>query len=308
MSDLLAFELAIGESNPGAVIEGASVGYKWFDCRRLEPLFPFGHGLSYSRFDLSNLGASVDDKRLSIRFAVRNAGDRASKYVAQVYVSPIGGAAAIGWEAPKHLCGFKKVSLQPGERVDVSLSIEPRTLAVYDDVGKSWLIEDGDYDIALSTDSRNAVAHTKVHTSRQILPEHPQNLEKTMTCQAQCFAARWMVRRADDLAMLMKLRVYLVDDEALALERLTRLLEASGRVEIIGKAIEPEEAIAALASDLPDVCFLDIQMPRFNGFEVLARLPRQPIVVFTTAHDRYALDAFAVNSVDYLLKPIEPQH
>jgi two-component system, LytTR family, response regulator len=106
--------------------------------------------------------------------------------------------------------------------------------------------------------------------------------------------------------MFMKLRVYLVDDEALALERLTRLLEASGRVEIIGRTTEPEEAVAALTSDPPDVCFLDIQMPRSNGFEVLARLPRQPIVVFTTAYDRYALEAFAVNSVDYLLKPIEP--
>jgi len=106
----------------------------------------------------------------------------------------------------------------------------------------------------------------------------------------------------------MKLRVYLVDDEALALERLSRLLEANGRAEIIGKTTEPEEAVAALTSDLPDVCFLDIQMPRFNGFEVLARLPRQPIVVFTTAYDRYALEAFGVNSVDYLLKPIEPEH
>lgn len=53
------------------------------------------------------------------------------------------------------------------------------------------------------------------------------------------------------------------------------------------------------------MCFLDIQMPRLNGFEVLARVPRQPIVVFTTAYDQYALDAFAVNSVDYLLKPVE---
>lgn len=108
--------------------------------------------------------------------------------------------------------------------------------------------------------------------------------------------------------MLMKLRVYLVDDESLALDRLTRMLAASGRVEIIGKTTEPEEAVIALTADLPDVCFLDIQMPGYNGFEVLARLPRQPIVVFTTAYDQYALDAFAVNSVDYLLKPIEPEH
>lgn len=106
----------------------------------------------------------------------------------------------------------------------------------------------------------------------------------------------------------MSLRAYLVDDEPLALERLARMLAATGRVEIIGQTTEPEEAVAALASDLPDVCFLDVQMPGCNGFEVLARLPRQPVVVFTTAYDRYALDAFAVNSVDYLLKPIEAAH
>jgi two-component system LytT family response regulator len=104
----------------------------------------------------------------------------------------------------------------------------------------------------------------------------------------------------------MKLRAYLVDDEALALERMARLLEETGRVQVVGSTTEPEEAIAALASTPPDVCFLDIQMPRLNGFEVLARLPVQPVVIFTTAYDQYALKAFAVNSIDYLLKPVEP--
>jgi beta-glucosidase len=84
-------------------------------------------------------------------------------------VSPLGGAAAIGWEAPKRLCGFKKASLQPGESAAVNLSIEPRILAVYDDAARSWVIEEGDYELSLSTDSRNAVAHTKVHISRQVL-------------------------------------------------------------------------------------------------------------------------------------------
>lgn len=105
----------------------------------------------------------------------------------------------------------------------------------------------------------------------------------------------------------MKLRAYLVDDEPLALARLRRLLERTGRVEVTGSTTEPEKAIAALTEDPPDVCFLDIQMPRLNGFEVLARLPSQPIIVFTTAYDQYALEAFGVNSVDYLLKPIEPE-
>jgi two-component system LytT family response regulator len=105
----------------------------------------------------------------------------------------------------------------------------------------------------------------------------------------------------------MKLRAYLVDDEPLALERLRRLLEHTGRVEVTGSTTEPEKAVAELTANPPDLCFLDIQMPRLNGFEVLARLPVQPIVIFTTAFDQYALKAFGVNSVDYLLKPVEPE-
>jgi two-component system LytT family response regulator len=105
----------------------------------------------------------------------------------------------------------------------------------------------------------------------------------------------------------MKLRAYLVDDEPLALERLRRLLERTGCVEVTGSTTVPEEAVAALTADPPDMCFLDIQMPRLDGFEVLARLPSQPIVIFTTAYDQYALKAFGVNSVDYLLKPVEPE-
>ena len=105
----------------------------------------------------------------------------------------------------------------------------------------------------------------------------------------------------------MKLRVYLVDDEPLALERLRRLLQNTGRVEVTGFTTKPEEAVAALTRNPPDVCFLDIQMPRLDGFEVLARLPRQPIVVFTTAYNQYALAAFGENAVDYLLKPVGPK-
>ena len=105
----------------------------------------------------------------------------------------------------------------------------------------------------------------------------------------------------------MKLRAYLVDDEPLALERLRRLLHQTGRVEIVGSTTVPEDAVAALSGDPLDVCFLDIHMPRLSGFDVLGRLSHQPIVIFTTAYDQYALRAFGVNSVDYLLKPIEPE-
>jgi two-component system, LytTR family, response regulator len=100
------------------------------------------------------------------------------------------------------------------------------------------------------------------------------------------------------------LTAYLVDDEPLALARLSRLLKQTGLVEVAGSATESEAAVTALTRDPTDLCFLDIHMPRLNGFEVLQRLPRQPIVIFTTAHDQYALQAFAANAVDYLLKPI----
>jgi two-component system LytT family response regulator len=102
------------------------------------------------------------------------------------------------------------------------------------------------------------------------------------------------------------MRAYLVDDERLAVERLTRLLNGTGRVTIAGSSTDPDVALAFLRATPVDVVFLDIQMPGLTGFELIERLDRDVTVVFTTAYDHYALDAFAVNSVDYLLKPIEP--
>lgn len=101
------------------------------------------------------------------------------------------------------------------------------------------------------------------------------------------------------------MRAFLVDDEPLALERLKRLLEATTGIEVVGAETDPVVAVAAIQAAQPDVLFLDIQMPELSGFDVLARLAIQPLVVFTTAYDEFALRAFEVNSIDYLLKPIE---
>ncbi len=103
----------------------------------------------------------------------------------------------------------------------------------------------------------------------------------------------------------MDMRAFLVDDEALALKRLQRMLAAGKRVQIVGTNTDPVEAVPAILEAKPDILFLDIEMPGMTGFEMLAHLQPQPWVVFTTAYDRYALEAFGVNSVDYLLKPIE---
>src|SRR3984885_3430420 len=104
------------------------------------------------------------------------------------------------------------------------------------------------------------------------------------------------------------MRAFLVDDEALAVKRLQRMLAVTKRVQIIGVSTDPVEAVPAILDAKPDILFLDIEMPGMSGFEMLAHLQPQPWVVFTTAYDRYALEAFGVNSVDYLLKPIEAAH
>jgi two-component system LytT family response regulator len=101
------------------------------------------------------------------------------------------------------------------------------------------------------------------------------------------------------------MRAFLVDDEALALKRLQRMLAATKRVQVMGTSTDPVEALPAILDAKPDILFLDIEMPGMTGFEMLSHLQPQPWVVFTTAYDRYALEAFGVNSVDYLLKPIE---
>ncbi len=104
------------------------------------------------------------------------------------------------------------------------------------------------------------------------------------------------------------LRAYLVDDEPLAIERLSRLLSKFPELTIVGSATDPAQALRELQGSSGksiDVLFLDIQMPGMSGFELLTRLHEQPCVVFTTAFDQYALRAFEVNSIDYLLKPVD---
>jgi two-component system LytT family response regulator len=104
--------------------------------------------------------------------------------------------------------------------------------------------------------------------------------------------------------MTALLRAFLIDDEPLALKRLARLLEATGRVEIVGRATDPAKGLAQLADEPADVVFLDIQMPGLTGLQVAQRLPPKAMAVFTTAYDQHAVAAFEVNAVDYLLKPI----
>ena len=101
-------------------------------------------------------------------------------------------------------------------------------------------------------------------------------------------------------------RVMIVDDEPWARALLRRLLSAEPDMEIVAEAGDGREALALLRKDPPDLLFLDIQMPEMNGFEVVAALPPEmlPRIIFVTAYDQYALQAFEVHALDYLLKPV----
>jgi two-component system LytT family response regulator len=102
------------------------------------------------------------------------------------------------------------------------------------------------------------------------------------------------------------MKALIIDDERLARLELRRLLGEHPEVEIVGEARGGEEALALIAKLGPDAIFLDIQMPGMSGFDLLERLEDLPQVIFTTAYDEYALKAFEVNVLDYLLKPVAP--
>jgi two-component system, LytTR family, response regulator len=103
----------------------------------------------------------------------------------------------------------------------------------------------------------------------------------------------------------MKTRVLIVDDEAPARARLRHFLQDEPDFEIAGECANGRQAIEAIRRDKPDLVFLDVQMPRLSGFDVCEAVPRMPMVIFVTAFDQYALKAFEVHAIDYLLKPFD---
>ena len=149
-ADLVRAEAAAA-SNPGAgdaggiqpfavdYPEGSDVGYRWYERQDLTPLFPFGHGLTYTRFDYANLSATEIDGKLTVAVDVTNTGDRAGTDVPQLYV------AREGSERPSRLAGWARLTLQPGETRRVTITAEPRVLADYDTALPGWRITGGNW-------------------------------------------------------------------------------------------------------------------------------------------------------------------
>jgi beta-glucosidase len=151
--------------------EGAAVGYKWFDAKGYEPLFAFGHGLSYTTFAFSKLAATASAGSIAVNFLVRNTGTRMGMGVPQVYV---GGD---GWEASQRLAGWQKVALAPGATTTLTLTVDPRVIAMFDVTTNTWKISAGTYRVMLGSSARQIDETVTVQLPAMTLPAgwHPQN-------------------------------------------------------------------------------------------------------------------------------------
>ncbi len=150
LSDLPAMRNYPGKDGVVRYEEGLNVGYRFFDRGIAKPLYPFGFGLSYTRFDYSDLSVRRQGERVAVRFRLRNAGPRPGKEAAQVYVLPPKGTK----DRPvKELKGFAKVSLKPGEATLVSVSLDRRSFERWDTKGGGWVLDPGIYTIRVGGSS-----------------------------------------------------------------------------------------------------------------------------------------------------------
>ena len=164
LADSPAHALDAYPGKNGTVVykEGLLVGYRWFNTKNIEPLFPFGHGLSYTQFKYSDLnlvpGPEASGLPVTVEFELANTGSRAGAEVAQVYVQE----ASPSLPRPlKELKGFKKVLLQPGEKQKVSVILDRNAFAHYDPDKKGWVADKGDYKILVGGSSRDLLLDGK---------------------------------------------------------------------------------------------------------------------------------------------------
>ncbi len=141
------------------------MGYKWFDREGHEPLFPFGHGLSYTRFSLDHLVATREGDGIIAMVEVTNEGDRAGAEVVQLYVS------GQGWDAPRRLGGFAKVELAPGETKRAEIHVDPRLLATWFAGRPGWTHPAGAYTVSVGHSSRELAQSVIVELPPSFLPQ-----------------------------------------------------------------------------------------------------------------------------------------
>jgi beta-glucosidase len=152
---------ALGNYGPVRVNydEGVFIGYRWHDARDIAPLFPFGHGLGYTSFEIGSPELVGEELRLgrpvTVRVAVANTGKRAGAEVVQLYV---GDKVASVPRPPRELKGFRKVLLAPGETRELEFVLKPRDFAFWDEAASGWRVEPGEFVIQAGASSRSLSA------------------------------------------------------------------------------------------------------------------------------------------------------
>ncbi|WP_340015636.1 glycoside hydrolase family 3 C-terminal domain-containing protein [Paenibacillus sp. FSL K6-1318] len=167
-----------GEGDRVDYREGIFVGYRYYDKKELEPLFPFGYGLSYTTFEYADLKVDrtelTDQDEVNVHVRVTNTGDRAGKEIVQLYVSDVESTVI---RPVKELKAFAKVTLEPGESEVVSFTLNKRSFAYYNVDMKDWHVETGEFEIQVGSSSRDIQVHTRVNveSTATFLPTYTRN-------------------------------------------------------------------------------------------------------------------------------------
>ncbi|WP_340400478.1 glycoside hydrolase family 3 C-terminal domain-containing protein [Paenibacillus sp. FSL H8-0079] len=167
-----------GEGDRVDYREGIFVGYRYYDKKELEPLFPFGYGLSYTTFEYADLKVDrtelTDQDEVNVHVRVTNTGDIAGKEIVQLYVSDVESTVI---RPVKELKAFVKVALEPGESEVVSFTLNKRSFAYYNVDMKDWHVETGEFEIQVGSSSRDIHVHTRVNveSTATFLPTYTRN-------------------------------------------------------------------------------------------------------------------------------------
>jgi len=158
-----------GELDKVEYKEGIFVGYRYYDKKKMDVLFPFGHGLSYTDFEYSDFKLSSkeinDTDKVTVTVKVKNTGDIYGKEIVQLYVSDV----VSNVQRPiKELKGFEKVGLNPGEEKEVSFELDKRSFAYYNVDIKDWYVESGDFEILIGKSSRDIVLKETIKVNSTI--------------------------------------------------------------------------------------------------------------------------------------------
>jgi beta-glucosidase len=181
LSDNPSFLNFPGEGDQVEYKEGIFVGYRYYDKKEMEPLFPFGFGLSYTSFEYSNLTLSKKDMKdsdtVTVSVNVKNTGSRAGKEIVQLYVKDVESSIV---RPEKELKGFVKVELQPGEEKTVTYLLDKRSFAYYNVTLKDWHVETGDFEILIGKSSRDIVIKETIFVQSTVLVKKPVHRNSTI--------------------------------------------------------------------------------------------------------------------------------